>query len=164
MSDGDVIFQATDLAQHRTEFLEAARQGMARLRYKDGTSLVMLPERRLRLLEELRKWSSAHMRLERLLSRADFKPTVENLGDLAWLRVFDHEDMREFADELNDALIAADSDEDPSVLNECLNAWKKTARQLEDPLRRSVLLAKGSLPPLVEAEPPSAQLESHVSA
>jgi hypothetical protein len=164
VSNGDVIFQATDLAQRRTEFLDAARQGMARLRDRDGTSLVMLPERRLQLLEELRKWSSAHMRLERLLARADFKPTIENLGDLAWLRVFDHEDLREFADELNDALIAADSDEDPSVLDECLRAWKTTARQLEDPLRRSVLLTKGSLPPLVEVEPPSAQLEGHASA
>ncbi|XVV37431.1 hypothetical protein ACQPXT_28675 [Streptomyces sp. CA-100214] len=158
MSSGDVIFQSSDLTtQRRTEFLDAARSGLARLRDKDGTSLVMLPEKHLQLLEELRKWSSAHLRLERLLARPDFKPTVHDLGDLAWLRVFDCEDLREFADELNDAIVAADSDSDTAVLDECLNAWKTTARQLEDPLRRSILLKKGSVPDLVEVARPEAE-------
>ncbi|MET8720974.1 hypothetical protein [Streptomyces misionensis] len=160
MSSGDVIFQSTDLAtQRRTEFLDAARSGLARLRDKNGTSLVMLPERHLQLLEELRKWSSVHLRLERLLARPDFRPTVQELGDLAWLRVFDCEDLREFADELGEAIVAADSDNDTTVLHECLDAWKTTARQLEDPMRRSVLLRKGIVPDLVEAERPQGKLE-----
>ncbi|MFB6855861.1 hypothetical protein ACFCWV_25715 [Streptomyces sp. NPDC056341] len=160
MSSGDVIFQSTDLAtQRRTEFLDAARSGLARLRDKNGTSLVMLPERHLQLLEELRKWSSVHLRLERLLARPDFRPTVQELGDLAWLRVFDCEDLREFAEELGEAIVAADSDNDAAVLHECLDAWKTTARQLEDPMRRSVLLGKGVVPDLVEAERPQGELE-----
>jgi len=159
VSSGDVIFQSTDLAQRRTEFLEAARSGMARLRDKDGTSLVMVPESHLQLLLELRKWSSVSTRLERYLSRPDFKPTVQSLGDLAWLRVFDCEDLREFADELNDAIIAADSDNDLAVLEQCLHAWKATARQLEDPLRRSVLLTRGIALDLVEIDPPSVSPE-----
>nr|WBO79309.1 hypothetical protein SBE_003003 [Streptomyces sp. SBE_14.2] len=155
MSSGDVIFQSSDLAtQRRTEFLSAARNGLARLRDKNGTSLVMLPERHLQLLEELRTWSSVHLRLERLLTRPDFRPTVYDLGDLAWLRVFDCEDLREFAEELGEAIVAADSDNDTAVLHECLDAWKTTARQLEDPLRRNVLLRKGLVPDLVEAERP----------
>lgn len=160
MSSGDVIFQSTDLAtQRRTEFLDAARNGLARLRDKNGTSLVMLPERHLHLLEELRKWSSVHLRLESLLARPDFKPTVQALGDLAWLRVFDCEDLKEFADELGEAIVAADSDNDTAVLHECLDAWKATARQLEDPMRRSVLLKKGIVPDLVAAERPEGELE-----
>ncbi|MFJ4635963.1 hypothetical protein ACIP69_09895 [Streptomyces hygroscopicus] len=160
MSSGDVIFQSTDLAtQRRTEFLSAARSGLARLRDKNGTSLVMLPERHLQLLEELRKWSSVHLRLERLLARPDFRPTVQELGDLAWLRVFDCEDLREFADELGEAIVAADSDNDAAVLHECLDAWKTTARQLEDPMRRSVLLRKGIIPDLVEVERPEGESE-----
>ena len=154
MSNSDVIFQSTDLAQRRTEFLDAARQGFARLRDKDGTSLVMLPEKQLQLLEKIRKWSSVHLRLERMLSRPDFKPTVQNLGDLAWLRVFDCDDLREFTNELNEALVVADSDNDTLVLDECLKAWMVTARQLEDPLRRSVLLAKDDDPDLIEVERP----------
>ncbi|MFH8594160.1 hypothetical protein [Streptomyces rimosus] len=155
MSSSDVIFQSTDLAtQRRTEFLSAARKGLARLRDKNGTSLVMLPERHLQLLEELRKWSSVHLRLERLLARPDFRPTVQALGDLAWLRVFDCDDLREFADELGEAIVAADSDNDTAVLNECLDAWKVTARQLEDPMRRAALLKKGMVPDLVAAERP----------
>ncbi|WP_124290020.1 hypothetical protein [Streptomyces sp. ADI91-18] len=160
MSSGDVIFQSTDLAtQRRTEFLDAARSGMARLRDKDGTSLVMLPERHLQLLEELRKWSSAHLRLDRMLARPDFKPTVQELGDLAWLRVFDCDDLREFADELNEAIVAADSDSDTAVLDACLNAWRVTARQLEDPLRRNILLKKGTVPDLIGALRPEGELE-----
>lgn len=160
MSSGDVVFQSTDLAtQRRTEFLDAARNGLARLRDKNGTSLVMLPERHLRLLEELRKWSSVHLRLESLLARPDFKPTVQALGDLAWLRVFDCEDLKEFADELGEAIVAADSDSDAAVLHECLDAWKATARQMEDPMRRSVLLKKDVTPDLVEAERPEGELE-----
>ncbi|MFE9725367.1 hypothetical protein ACFYQ5_17645 [Streptomyces sp. NPDC005794] len=154
MTSSELIFQSTDLAQRRTEFLDAARSGMARLRDKDGTSLVMLPERQLHLLEELRKWSSVHMRLERMLGRADFRPTVQNLGDLAWLRVFDGEDLKEFAGELNEALVAADSDNSTAPLDDCLRAWRTTAQQLEDPLRRSVLLDKGSSADLIDAERP----------
>ena len=154
MTSSDLIFQSTDLAQRRTEFLDAARSGGARLRDKDGTSLVMLPERQLHLLQELRKWSSVHLRLERMLARPDFRPTVQNLGDLAWLRVFDCEDLKEFAAELNEALVAADSDNSTAPLDECLKAWRTTAQRLEDPLRRSVLLDKTSVPDLVEADRP----------
>ena len=154
MTSSDLIFQSTDLAQRRTEFLDAARSGGARLRDKDGTSLVMLPERQLHLLQELRKWSSVHLRLERMLARPDFRPTVQNLGDLAWLRVFDCEDLKEFAAELNEALVAADSDNSTAPLDECLKAWRTTAHRLEDPLRRSVLLDKTSGPDLVEADRP----------
>jgi hypothetical protein len=161
VSSNDVIFQPTDLTtQRRTEFLSAARNGMARLRdNKNGISLVMLPESQLQLLQELRKWSSVHLRLERLLVRPDFKPTVQTLGDLAWLRVFDCEDLREFAEELGEAIVAADSDNDLTVLNECLDAWKTTARQLEDPMRRSILLRKGAVPDLIEAERPEGEAE-----
>jgi hypothetical protein len=138
MSD-DLIFQASDLANKRTEVLAAARNGQARIRDKDGTSLVMLPESRLRLLEALTKWRHTYMKLEAILRRSEL-PKVGELGELAWLRAFDREDIQEFVGELSDALIAAEADQDTAVLDECINAWRITARQLADPLRRSVLL------------------------
>jgi len=134
----DVIFQSSDLATKRTEVLEAARKGQARVRDKDGTSLVMLPESRLRLLEALTKWWQAYMKLEALLHKNEL-PRAAELGELAWLRVFDRADFQEFVSELHDALVAANADEDTAVLDECIKAWRVTARQLEDPLRRSVL-------------------------
>ncbi|MEV0591336.1 hypothetical protein [Nonomuraea cavernae] len=148
------IYQASDLANKRTEIIDRARHGLAQIRDKDSTSLVMLPERRLRMLEEIAKWSLAHMRLEELLRREAAPPNVTDLGDLAWLRVFELDDLREFVDELHAVLVAAHSDEDPSVLEECIRAWRITARQLEDPLRRSVLLGRHDPDDFTEAEPP----------
>lgn len=150
----DVIFQSSDLANKRTEVLDAARKGEARVRDKDGTSLVMLPESRLRLLETLTKWWQAYMKLEALLHRSEL-PRAGELGELAWLRTFDREDFQEFVSELHDALVAADADEDSTVLDECVKAWRITARQLEDPLRRSVLLHGSFVPDqYVEASKP----------
>ncbi|BCL13962.1 hypothetical protein [Micromonospora sagamiensis] len=149
-----VIFQPSDLAnQRRVEFLDAARSGRARLRDKDGTSLVMLPERHLVWLEAIAKWSSVHLRLEELLRRGAM-PAVAELGDLAWLRAFDMDDLREFVGELHEALVVTNSDQDPSRLDECVHAWKTTARQLEDPLRRKVLLGGHALDEYEEVRRP----------
>lgn len=144
------IFQASDLSKHRTEVLQAARSGRARVRDKDGTSLVMLPERELEVLESYALWSRRHQQLSSLLSSgADL--TVEALGDLAWLRVFDPDDIREFMSDLHEALIAGLADRDCAPVDETVTAWRLTARQLEDPLRREVLLGVVSSTDLVEA-------------
>ncbi|TCO64247.1 DUF6247 family protein [Actinocrispum wychmicini] len=135
----DEIFQTSDLATRRTDVVKAARAGVARVRDKDGTSLVMLPEGELDALQELADWSAAHLRLEALLRR-ETRPTVAELGDLAWLRVFDDDDLAEFMAELQDVLIAAHADKSAAALHTCIHAWRVTARQLEDPLRREVLL------------------------
>lgn len=135
----DVIFKVSDLAQNRTDLLQAAREGRARIRDTDGTGLVMLREEELQLIELVADWSRAHSRLQRLLHLGR-QPAVSELGEtLAWLRVFDLEDLQEFANELDDALVAARADQDSAVLRNCLHAWRVTARQLHDPLRRSVL-------------------------
>ncbi|MEU9246373.1 hypothetical protein [Streptomyces sp. NPDC048385] len=149
----DTIFQASDLATKRTEVLNAARSGLARVRDKDGTSLVMLPESKLRLLEVLSEWLRALLRLEALTSRGA-TPSVSDLGELAWLRVFDNEDLQEFIADLQASLVAAHADDDVTALEECLHAWRTTARQLEDPLRRSVLMGQHQPSDFVEASRP----------
>lgn len=140
----DTIFQATDLVQRRTEFLEAAREGSARLRDKDGTSLVMVRESRLQLLEKLVEWGGAHLRLDELLKSAD-APSVSALGGLAWLRVFDREDLEQFAGDLQEALVASSADNGVEALENCVRDWRLTAQQLADPLRRAVLVGPGGL-------------------
>ena len=149
----DVIFQLSDLASKRLEFLDAARRGQARLRDKDGTSLVMLPESRLRLHGALAKWWQAYMRLESFLRRSEL-PRAAELGELAWLRSFERGDLEEFVSELHDALIAANADEDTVALDDCIHGWRTTARQLEDPLRREVLLGPHVPEDYVEASEP----------
>ena len=152
----DTIFQSSDLAgSRRTEFLDAARSGLARLRDKDGTSLVMLPESKLRLLQTLATWWESYTRLAALLRRSTL-PTPTELGGLAWLRVFDREDLDEFLVDLNDGLVAASADEDIAALETTLQAWRTTAHQLEDPLRRAILLGDHVAGDYVEVGQPDA--------
>lgn len=138
----DVIYQASDLAgAKRREFLEAARSGRAHLRDTDGTDLVALKAHDLKVLEGLAYWSAQHRRLGRILRDSDV-PSIAQLEQLAWLRVFDRDDLVTFLEELHDCLIAASADYDLGVIEEAVQAWRVTARQLDDPLRRSVLLAR----------------------
>jgi hypothetical protein len=151
----ETIFLPSDLAgTKRLAFLQAAREGVARIRDKDGTSLVALPESQVRGLRLVAEWSGHLLRLQDLLAR-DGQPTVSELGDLAWLRVFDRDDLREFADELHQVLIASISDESAEALTEAIRAWRVTAKEIEDPLRRSVLTGEFSPTDLVPVERPS---------
>jgi hypothetical protein len=156
----DIVFQSSDLAgARRVEFLQAARAGGARLRDKDGTSLVMLPESHVDWLESMAQWATAHLRLQELLRRG-VPPTVSDLGELAWLRVFGLDDLSEFTGELNDALVTAHADRSADSLKDCVNAWRVTARQLADPLRQEVLLGTHDAQDFVETQRPSAELDS----
>lgn len=149
----NVIYQASDLAGNkRVDFIKDARAGRARLRDKDGTSLVMLPEAHLAALEEHAHWSRAHQRIS-FLYRSGSRPSVEELGDLAWMRTLDEEDVSCFLDELHDALIAGLADESSDAIDETVNAWRLTARQLADPLRRSVLTEHTQLTDYLEVDP-----------
>lgn len=134
-----VIFQSSDLAKERTRVISAARAGRALVRDKDGMGLVMLPESDLAVLEGFARWSQVLQRLKAIVS-SDREVSVAELGDLAWLRVFDKEDQQEFANDLHEALLAGLADSDLSHVTELVSEWRITARQLEDPLRRSVLL------------------------
>lgn len=149
----NIIFQASDLAKDRTKFLNAARSGRALVRDKDGTGLVMLPESELDVLEGYAHWSQVHQRVSSFLA-SKREATVGELGDLAWLRVFDREDIAMFASELQNSLIAGLSDRDLAATLETVAAWRTTARQLEDPLRRSVLVGATDISDFVEAAEP----------
>ncbi|TPF77654.1 MULTISPECIES: hypothetical protein [unclassified Bifidobacterium] len=136
------IFQASDLATKRTEVLQAARDGKAVIRDPQGQGLVMLPERKLQNLEKYSQWSVQLERLRRIVNSSR-RPSVAELGELAWLRVFDNEDLESFCDDLSDQLIACSADGDYSQLDQMIKEWKITAGQLEDPLRKRILLRNG---------------------
>ncbi|GIJ00337.1 hypothetical protein CLV28_0065 [Sediminihabitans luteus] len=138
----DVIFQASDLTNtKRRQFLDAAKTGRAHLRDADGTSIVALPASDLEVLEQLAHWSAEHRRLVQLVD-AGGQLGVATLGSLAWLRAFDRDDMRAFAEELQETLIIAMADNDAAPIREVVRAWRVTASQLEDPVRRAVLTGR----------------------
>lgn len=138
----DKIFQVTDLKSDRTAVMDAARSGGATIRDTDGRSIAMLPAAKLDVYRNFAEWSQ---RLERLTEAARTgNPTVGALGDLAWARVFDADDLAEFAEEVHTVLMAALADEDFALLEEVVGDWRTTARQLSDPLRASVLRSSES--------------------
>jgi hypothetical protein len=150
----DTIFLPSDLAgKKRTEFLQQARESSARIRDKDGTSLVTLPESQVVALRLVAEWSGHLLRLQELLAR-DGQPSLADLADMAWLRVFDRDDLKEFADELHQVLIASISDESSEAITETVRAWKVTAKEMDDPLRRSVLTSEFSVADFVPADRP----------
>jgi hypothetical protein len=115
----------------------------------------MLPESKLRLFQTLASWWKSYTKLDALLRR-DTLPTPTELGELAWLRFFDRGDLSEFLSDLHDGLVAASADEDIAALEATLHAWRTTAHQLEDPLRRSVLLGEHTVDDYVEVGQPDA--------
>jgi hypothetical protein len=137
-----VIFQPTDLVgSKRRAFLDAAKAGRARLRDSDGTSIVALPEAELDALDLVATWSAEHHRLVTLLAKNRLL-TVLDLDSLAWLHVLDRDDQQAFADELQEALVLAMSMHDGAPVRDAVHAWRVTASELADPVRREVLLGR----------------------
>jgi len=147
------IFQASDLAKERRKVLDAARSGRALVRDSDGTGLVMLREQEFSVLESFAKWSRE---LERLRLLLDGEPvtSVAAYGEFGWLRNFDQDDKLTFVSELHDALLVALADLDTAGIDELISDWRVTARQLEDPTRRSVLLNEQHAEDFIEVEAP----------
>lgn len=134
-----VIYQPSDLVgSKRRAFLDAAKVGRARLRDSDGTSIVALPEAELDALDMVATWSAERDRLVSLLSEG--RPlTVLDLGPLAWLAPFEREDQQAFAAELQQSLVLSMSLRDSAPIRDTVHAWRVTAAELDDPVRRGVL-------------------------
>jgi Family of unknown function (DUF6247) len=136
------VFQASDLAgARRREFLGAAREGGALLRDTDGFALTMVPLSQLEAITEVARTAVAALLAAGALSRGQARPA--ELGQLAWLAVFDEEDRAEFFDELRDALAVAEATRDAEPVERCLREWRTTARALSDPLAREILTGPG---------------------
>jgi hypothetical protein len=136
------VFQASDLAgAKRREFLSAAREGGALLRDTDGFALTMVPLAQLEAITEVARTAVAALLAMAALGRGSVRPA--ELGQLAWLTVFDNGDRAEFFGELRDALTLAEATRDAVPVETCLREWQTTARALADPLRRAILIGPG---------------------
>jgi hypothetical protein len=135
------IFQPSDLNRRGRAVLDAARRSRARIRDKDGLSLLVLPEERVVRLETFARFSQNLFTLERaLVSSSSHDPS--NLADFdwAWLRAFDAEDVGEFVTEMRQALLVTMHDDGSDLPESVLQRWRITARSLDDPIRRGILL------------------------
>jgi hypothetical protein len=136
------VFQASDLAgAKRREFLGAARRGGALLRDTDGFALTMVPLVQLEAITEVARTAVGALIAAAALSRGRVRPA--DLGQFAWLAVFDDGDRAEFFDELRDALAVAEATRDAAPVETCLQEWRTTARALSDPLAREILTGPG---------------------
>ena len=158
------IFQPSDLNRRGRAVLDAARGSRARIRDKDGLSLLVLPEARVEQLETFARLSENLFRLERVLAST---PNWELLDlvefDWAWLRVFDAEDVGEFVTEMRQALLASMHDDRTKLPESVLERWRITARSLDDPVRRSILLDPLHPNDFVEAHRPEVRVTGPVT-
>jgi hypothetical protein len=136
----ETIYQASDLAQRRREFIDEARRGCARLRDTDGVSLVMVPSSAFEVLVSLRDWFARDLRLEDVLGRPWAERRPIEFGDLAWLCVFDDDDQMAFHRELHEALMLTLASDSTEPVDRCVREWRTTARALSDTARRTVLV------------------------
>lgn len=147
MADVAVVFQARDLNRQGRAMLDAARSGEARVRDKDGTSLLVVPERRFRALTAAVSATANLMAVEQMLDIGPAARSLRDYGDWTWLRIFDDEDLHEFVRDMRDALLVAGREESSALVDETLERWRITAQQLSDPRRRAILLDRESINP-----------------
>lgn len=156
------IFQSSDLNQRGRSILDAAREGFARIRDKDGASLVMTREERFGELERrgntgerLADLTANFMLVENAVEhRSGIEPGLADLGDWVWLRYLPMEDLSEFVAEIREVLYTACREHSVEQIEESLDAWRETALALRDPLSRETLLSKNKASDYVEAKRP----------
>jgi len=136
----DRIYQTSDLAgAARKEFIEEARRGRAHLRTPEGEALVMLREAQLDHLSAMGEYALSYFMLDNALTRPRADRRAADFGDWAFIEVFDDDDISEFQTEMNAALMRAASGADTSIIEMTLDAWRRSARTLADPIAREIL-------------------------
>jgi hypothetical protein len=135
------IYQPSDLNRRGRAILDTARRSRARIRDKDGLSLLVLPEEQVERLETIARYALNLLALERALEGTDVALSTR-VGELewGWLYVFDADDLHTFASEIRQALLLGSREDRSDLLDDVLHGWRITAQTLDDPLRRSILL------------------------
>jgi hypothetical protein len=149
------IYQASDLQKRYRDVLKDARARVARLRDKDGTSLVMMREAYVSALEELSEATATFMILEQSLATPGREPSLADLGAWPWVRFLDPEDRLEFLQEMRVALVMASREHNAEQIQQTVGAWKTTAESLSDSTRRSILLGPVTENDMIPAERPT---------
>jgi hypothetical protein len=161
MGPPTTIFQASDLNRRGRSVLDAAREGLARIRDTDGVSLVVAPEAEFQemrdRLEDLRRLTDAmasFITLDRAVDHDHREPSLSELGSWTWVRMLPAEDAAAFLHDIAEALYASCREMTSAPLAAVLSDWRATAEALSDPLARETLLARNTADEYVEVERP----------
>lgn len=128
VTQGDRTYQASDLANtNRRRFIDDAREGVARLRDRDGMGLVMLPEAALATLSDLRTHFVGYLSLENAVRRPRDERRSTDFGEMAWAAPLDDDDLDDLIAEFRDALATAAASRSVDAVEELLHAWRATA-------------------------------------
>lgn len=147
------IYQSSDLAgAGRKSFIAEGLRAQARLRSTEGESLVLLREARLEHVAAIRDYAVAYLTLDMALRRPREQRRASDYGAWAFLDVFDDDDIEEFQQEVNDAIVRAASGGDHAVVEALLHDWRMSASTLSDPVAREILNGETSPEDWVEAE------------
>ena len=134
------IYQPSDLAgTGRKMFIADALRSQARLRSTGGESLVMLREARLEHVAAVADYAVAYLALDTALRRPRDQRRPADYGPWAFLDVFEDEDIEDFQQEVNDAIVRAASGRDHSAVERLLHEWRMSGETLADPVAREIL-------------------------
>ena len=145
-SDNAVAYQATDLARHHREVIDAARAGRALVRDKDGTALILALAADVERSDEIARLALELVRARQTFTLPDELRSPAAYGDLAWVSVLPDDDQRQFLDELTEALLVAASGTSLRPVELLVGDWRATAEAWANPDTRESLLAKEKAP------------------
>jgi hypothetical protein len=151
----DRIYQTSDLSgAARREFIEQARNGQAHLRTPEGDALVMLRQANLEHLSAMRDHAISYLMFNNAMSRPRDERRAADFGDWAFMHTFDDDDLAEFQVEINSSLMLAASGQDVAVVEATLDAWRRSARTLQDSVALSILSGEVDSDEWVELDRP----------
>lgn len=134
-----VAYQATDLARSHRQVLDAARNGGALIRDKDGLALLMAPAEDLDRERVVADLALDLVRAALAIFKGD--RSAASFGSLGWVSVLPPESQRLFFSEMSEALLVASSGLSMRDVELVLGDWKATAESWTDPEAREQLLA-----------------------
>ena len=136
-----IAYQATDLARNHRKVMAEARAGYALVRDKDGTTLILTPASDIERLRQLSDLALGLATLQRVLARPADQRAIALYGTFAWASALPAANQREFAEELADALLMANSGTSLEPVGELIGDWIATVEAWADPDTRDRLLA-----------------------
>lgn len=145
MNVTDRIYQPSDLTgADRETFIADAMESQARLRDTSGESLVMLREARLEHITAVSDYAVAYLTLDMTMKRPRAERRVGDYGPWAFIEVFPDDDIEEFQQEVNEAIVRAVSGRDHAPVEELVQQWRMSADTLSDPVAREILAGETS--------------------
>ncbi len=155
MTTAERVYQTTDLTSAtRKDFIAAAQASRARLRTPDGDLLVLVRDELIERLSRLADDGVNLAMLENALGRPRDQRTVADFGHWAFIAVFDDEDINAFRTEVVEGLVLSAARQDSGALDEVIDAWRLSARTLEDEVAREILTGEVAAEDWLEAAPP----------